>query len=152
MAERIVALRYEDLPAAAIEWGTIAMLDTVGVTLAGSVETAPRVVEEILEAGSGPSLIFGSRRRAGCLDAALINGTAAHALDFDNATNTMFGHASATMIPALLAAGEAYGGTGRDVLVAHAVDSRPGHGSGAGLTCTITKRVGTRPRRSAYSR
>jgi 2-methylcitrate dehydratase PrpD len=133
LAERIVALRYEDLPAAAIEWGTIAMLDTVGVTLAGSVETAPRVVEEILEAGSGPSLIFGSRRRAGCLDAALINGTAAHALDFDNATNTMFGHASATMIPALLAAGEAYGGTGRDVLVAHAVGFETGARLGRGL-------------------
>ena len=38
----------------------------------------------------------------------LINGTAAHALDYDNATNTMFGHASATMIPALLAAAEAW--------------------------------------------
>src|SRR5258706_12175127 len=122
LAERIVALRYEDLPAAAIEWGKIAMLDTVGVTLAGAVETAPRIVAEALElnASSGPSLIFGSRRRARCLDAALVNGTAAHALDFDNATNTMFGHASATMIPALLAAGEAYGGTGRDVLAAHA--------------------------------
>src|SRR5258705_4444986 len=119
LAERIVALRYENLPAAAIEWGRIAMLDTVGVTLAGAVEAAPRIVEDVLEiqAGSGPSLIFGSRRRAACLDAALINGTAAHALDFDNATNTMFGHVSATMIPALLAAGEAYGGTRRALLI-----------------------------------
>jgi 2-methylcitrate dehydratase PrpD len=50
-----------------------------------------------------------------------VNGTAAHALDFDNATNTMFGHVSATVIPALLAAAEAYGGSGRDVLLAHVV-------------------------------
>lgn len=34
-----------------------------------------------------------------------MNGTAAHVLDFDNATNTMLGHASATMVPALIAAG-----------------------------------------------
>ena len=64
-------------------------------------------------------MVIGTDARANALDAALINGTAAHALDYDNATNTMFGHASATMMPALLAAAEAYWGCGRDVLVAH---------------------------------
>ncbi len=135
LAERIAALRYEDLPAAAIEWGKVAVLDTIGVTLAGAVEDAPRIVEDILDlhAGSGPSLVFGTRRRAGCLDAALINGTAAHALDFDNATNTMFGHASATMLPALIAAAEAHGGSGREVLVAHAAGFETGARLGRGL-------------------
>ena len=49
LAERIAALRYEDLPAAAIEWGRVAVLDTTGVTLAGSVEEAPRILEDVLE-------------------------------------------------------------------------------------------------------
>jgi 2-methylcitrate dehydratase PrpD len=135
LAERITALRYEDLPPEAIYWCKVAVLDTVGVTLAGSAEPAPRMVEEVLalHASSGPSLIFGSSRRAACLDAALINGTAAHALDFDNATNTMFGHASATMIPALIAAGEAFGASGRDLLLAHAAGFETGARLGRGL-------------------
>src|SRR5512140_2039118 len=118
LAERINALRYEDLPPQAIYWCKVAVLDTVGVTLAGSAEPAPKMVEEVLalQANSGPSLIFGGNRRVGCLDAALINGTAAHALDFDNATNTMFGHASATRVPALIGAGEAGGSSGRGLL------------------------------------
>lgn len=105
----IAALGYEDLPPEAVYWSRVAVLDTVGVTLAGAVEEAPRMVEDVLElqASAGPSLIFGKNRRVACLDAALVNGTAAHALDFDNTSNTLAGHMSATMIPALIAAGEA---------------------------------------------
>lgn len=121
LAERITALRFEDLPPEAVYWSRVALLDTIGVTLAGSVEAPPRIVEDVLElkAGDGPSLIFGTKRRATCLDAALVNGTAAHVLDFDNTSNTMFGHVSAAMIPALIAAGEAFGSNGRDLLLAH---------------------------------
>src|SRR5688572_83635 len=108
LARHIVTMREEDLPAPALAWSKVGLLDTIAVTLAGAREDAPRIVEEILGSGSstGTSLVFGTSRRIGCLDAALVNGTAAHALDYDNATNTMFGHASATMFPALLAAGE----------------------------------------------
>lgn len=122
LAERITTLRYEDLPPEAVYWSRVAVLDTIGVTLAGAVEPPPRIVEDVLElqASHGPSLIFGTNRRATCLDAALVNGTAAHVLDFDNTSNTMFGHLSAAMIPALIAAGEAYDANGRDLLLAHA--------------------------------
>ena len=108
-AKRIVAMRVDDMPAEALAWSKVGLLDTVGVTLAGAREDATRIVEEVLASPSdGASLVFGGNRRVGPLDAALINGTAAHALDYDNATNTMFGHASATMMPALIAAGEAF--------------------------------------------
>ncbi|HSQ02573.1 MAG TPA: MmgE/PrpD family protein, partial [Burkholderiales bacterium] len=121
LAERIIALRYEDLPEAAIYWNKVAMLDTIGVMLAGTREEAPRLVDEVLGLpDTGPSLIFGTPRRARALDAALVNGTAAHALDFDNTVSTMGGHVSATMVPALLALGEACETAGRDLLVAHA--------------------------------
>lgn len=134
LAERISALRYEDLPPEAIYWSRIALLDTVGVTLAGAVEQAPHILEDVLELqGGSSSLIFGGTRRVSCLDAALVNGTAAHMLDFDNATNTMFGHASATMIPALLAAAEAHGGSGRDLLAAHVAGFETGARLGHGL-------------------
>ena len=135
LAERIAALRYEDLPPEAVYWSRVAVLDTVGVTLAGAVEEAPGIVEDVLElqASAGPSLIFGKNRRVACLDAALVNGTAAHALDFDNTSNTLAGHMSATMIPALIAAGEAFGASGRDVLLAHAAGFETGARLGRGL-------------------
>lgn len=122
LAERIVAMRYEDLPPEAIHWGKIAVLDTVGVALAGASEDAPKLVAETLELrpGGGPALIFGSRRRTGALDAALINGVAAHALDFDNTAKNLGGHVSAVVVPAIVAAGEAHGASGRDLILAHA--------------------------------
>ena len=134
-AERVTALHYEDLPPEAVYWSKVAVLDTVGVTLAGAVEAAPKILSEILglHAGAGPSLVLGTNLRASPLDAALVNGTASHALDFDNTSNTMAGHMSASMIPALLAAGEAFGASGSDILLAHTVGFEVGARLGHGL-------------------
>ena len=134
LARHIVAMRTDNMPAEALAWSKVGLLDTVGVTLAGAREDAPRIVEEVLASpAAGPSLVFGSNRRIGPLDAALVNGTAAHVLDYDNATNTMFGHASATMMPALIAAGEAFGGSGRELLAAHVAGFEVGARLGRGL-------------------
>jgi 2-methylcitrate dehydratase PrpD len=122
LAQRITTMRYEDLPPEAVHWCKVAVLDTVGVALAGSVEQAPRMVEEVmgLRPDNGPCLIIGTHRRAAPLDAALVNGTSAHALDFDNTAKSLGGHASAVIVPALIAAGEDCGAGGRDLIVAHA--------------------------------
>ena len=135
LAARITATRYEDLTPEAVYWSKVAVLDTLGVTLAGATEDAPRILYDALELGQthGPSLMLGSARRLGCLDAALVNGVSSHTLDFDNTSNTMAGHASAIMIPALIAAGEAYGASGKDVLLAHAVGFETGARFGHGL-------------------
>lgn len=128
LAERITALRYEELSADAVHWNRIAVLDTVGVTLAGAVEEAPRIIDDVLELqpDSGPSLVFGTSRRVAALDAALINGVSAHVLDFDNTARNLGGHVSATMVPALIAAAEACGAGGRDLLLAHAAGFEAG--------------------------
>ena len=68
---------------------------------------------------AGECLIFGSDRRAAPLDAALINGTAAHALDFDDVSNSLGGHPSAPILPALFALGETLDCTGRDFIAAY---------------------------------
>ena len=122
LARRVTGMSYESLPPEVVHWCKVAVLDTVGVTLAGSVEEAPRMVEDVLglQSGDGPCLVFGSNRRVRPLDAALVNGTAAHALDFDNTAKNLGGHVSAVMVPALIAAGEAFGAGGREVLLAHA--------------------------------
>ncbi|HYM71816.1 MAG TPA: MmgE/PrpD family protein [Stellaceae bacterium] len=121
IAEKIVAIRYEALPHEAVEWAKAAILDTVGVTLAGAGEECARIVERTLAAGGaqGDCLIFGSDRRTGPLDAALINGTAAHALDFDDVSNSLGGHPSAPILPALFAPAETHDCDGRAFVAAY---------------------------------
>jgi len=58
LARRSAALRFEDLPADAVHWAKVGILDTIGVTLAGSGEPAARIV------GSMPLLrMRGAHRR-----------------------------------------------------------------------------------------
>jgi 2-methylcitrate dehydratase PrpD len=110
IAERIGAIRYDGLPEDAVHWARVAILDTVGVTLAGAGEPCAQIVERVLTSGpgtgAGECLIFGSDRRTAPLDAALVNGTAAHALDFDDVANSLGGHPSAPILPALFALAE----------------------------------------------
>src|SRR4051794_17539390 len=123
IAERIGDISYSDLPREAVHWAKAAILDTVGVTLAGAAEPCTQILARVLSAGAdrseGECLIFGTDRRAAPLDAALINGTAAHALDFDDVSNSMGGHPSAPIVPALFASGEILDCTGRDFIAAY---------------------------------
>ena len=119
IAERLAAITYGDLPAEAVQWAKAAVLDTVGVTLAGAREECAQIVGRVLASGGGECLIFGTDRRAAPLDAALINGTAAHALDFDDVSNSLGGHPSAPILPALFALGEVLDCTGRDLISAY---------------------------------
>jgi 2-methylcitrate dehydratase PrpD len=120
LAKRINALRYDGLPADAVHWAKIGILDTVGVTLAGAREDCARIVDGIAARGAtGPSLIFGGSRRTAPLEAALVNGTASHALDFDDMTNNLGGHPSAPILPALFALADETGASGRDFMAAY---------------------------------
>ena len=85
-----------------------AILDCLGVMLAGSVEPAARIVTEVARAEGGSPLatVVGTSLRTGAVWAALANGTAAHALDFDDTNFAMMGHPSAPVLAAALAAGE----------------------------------------------
>jgi 2-methylcitrate dehydratase PrpD len=119
LARRINALSYQDLPPPAVHWAKVGILDTVGVTLAGSSDPGTRILEQVLVAAPGPALVFGSARRVNALDAALINGTASHALDFDDCNNTLGGHPSAPILSALFALAEQTGASGRDFIAAY---------------------------------
>jgi 2-methylcitrate dehydratase PrpD len=118
LAKRITALSYEALPAEAVYWAKVGILDTVGVTLAGSGDPSATIVAGVLSSG-GQSLLLGTRKRVGALDAALVNGTASHALDFDDCNNTLGGHPSAPILPALFALADETGATGRDFIAAY---------------------------------
>lgn len=120
LAKRINALSFNALPAEAAHWAKVGILDTVGVTLAGAREDCTRIVDGIAARGAtGPSLIFGGNRRTAPLEAALVNGTASHALDFDDMTNNLGGHPSAPILPALFALADETGASGRDFIAAY---------------------------------
>lgn len=119
LGARVAALRVDDLPDEAIHWARVGILDTVGVTLAGSRAEAPRRVACSLDLATGPALIFGETRRVGALDAAYINGTASHVLDFDDCSNTLGGHPSAPVLSALFPLADTLGSAGRDFILAY---------------------------------
>src|SRR5688572_9661463 len=120
LATRINALSCDSLPAEAVHAAKVGILDLVGVTLAGAREDTTRIPAQVLLRGAngGASLVFGGNSRASALDAALVNGTAAHALDFDDMTNNLGGHPSAPILPALIALADETGATGRDFIAA----------------------------------
>ena len=121
IAERVHDVSYKDLSSAAIHWAKLGILDTVAVTLAGVPE--PCVAKIIGMPGvadaPGPCLILGSSRRTSALDAVLVNGTASHALDFDDVNANIGGHPSVMLVPVILALGEARDLGGRDMIAAY---------------------------------
>lgn len=118
LADAARGITFESLPAEALGTAREAILDTVGVTLAGAGEDCTAIVRDVVGGGSGASLFGGGTARP--LDAALVNGTAAHALDFDDCSNTMGGHPSAPVVPALWALAEVEDADGRRFLAAYA--------------------------------
>ncbi len=121
LAKRIVAMRYEDLPAEAVRWAKISFIDTIGCAFAGIDEQCSQIARRVLTAGrnGGDSLVWGTTLRTAALDAAAINGTTSHALDYDDCNNALAGHPSAVLLPAALALGEQLGASGRDVVLAY---------------------------------
>lgn len=121
LADRASAITLRTMPADAGRVAARAFADTIGTGLAGCKAEFLDGVERALEiaADTGPATKIGRRGRCSPLQAALINGTAAHALDFDDCSITMGGHPSAPVVPALLALAQERGASGRAVLSAY---------------------------------
>jgi 2-methylcitrate dehydratase PrpD len=118
LAEFVATTPSSRITAEAREQARRAFLDTLGVMLAGSREQASIIVAEMVreQGGSTEASLFGHRFRAPAGDAALVNGTSAHALDFDDISVSMTGHPSVPLVPAVLALGEKLSAGGRDVI------------------------------------
>lgn len=122
VSERLAgfAAETEGVPEEAIAQARRAVLDTLGVALAGSREESARAVADWVreQHGRGEATVLGQGFRAPAPDAALVNGTAGHALDYDDVSLPMRGHPSVPLLPAVLAVGEKLGSSGRDLLTA----------------------------------
>ena len=98
-----------------------AVLDTIGVTLAGVTEPASRIVRTTLAPAEHGCVVWGTGQRSTAPDAALANGTAAHALDYDDMCFVSLAHPSAPLVPAVVATAEVARASGRAVLDAYVV-------------------------------
>jgi 2-methylcitrate dehydratase PrpD len=122
LALRIYGFGPAQLTAKARQRALIGIIDTVAVTLAGArtpcVDTLRRVPG--VAEGPGPCTLIGLDGTASMLDAALVNGTAAHALDYDDFSSVFGGHQSVPLVPALFALAEAERLGGKAVVLAYA--------------------------------
>jgi 2-methylcitrate dehydratase PrpD len=104
------------------ETARMAFFDTIACMVAGAGDEAPAALRRgIAGWGDGQATILGSRRKAPAPWAALANGTAAHALDYDDGIHIGPAHVSAVLVPALLALAEEKGAAGRSLIDAYIV-------------------------------
>ena len=126
LCETVARLSYEDLPPAVVRVLKALVTDELGV-IAGAAR-APGIPElnrrltRWERDGSATALI--GKRRMSPPSAALANGAAGHALDFDDQHDPARVHTNCVTLPALLATAEDRGGVrGTDFLLAYAVSA-----------------------------
>ena len=121
IADYAVSYDFSNAPAAVVEAARVAFIDTLGVMLAGSHEEVAHIAAEMARDEQSAPLagVVGRDFRASPQLAALANGVAAHAMDYDFSYAS--GQAVSAVIPALLPLAEARGSSPRDVLAAFVV-------------------------------
>lgn len=113
---------FHEFPDEAARIVKAGFIDTVATMIAGRNEPVVRIVRQFVAARNSAArearIVLGPDMAASA-DAALINATASHALDYDDVA--MCGHPSAVLVPAVLAEGEYLDASGADVLRAYLV-------------------------------
>ncbi|MFQ5625650.1 MAG: MmgE/PrpD family protein [Methyloligellaceae bacterium] len=118
-ARWIANLQGKDIPQAAYDRAKHALLDWLGCAIAGQGEPLTGILREEFAGGNDNACtLIASGRRASLHHAALINGAASHALDYDDVNRRLHGHPTVCIAPATLALGETLSSNGRDVLTA----------------------------------
>lgn len=134
LAKFVVETTYEDIPQKAIDIAKEISLDCLGTTLAGSSDKAGQIITNLTKdmGGTPESTIIGGGFKSSLPQAALANGTMAHALDYDDMGLSM-GHPSVPVLPVVLGLGEKLGLSGKEILTAHItgfeIQGKIGYGS-----------------------
>lgn len=126
-------LSLAELDDAVIRAAKAAVLDTWGVSLAGS--RFNRVLQSASLASAGTSsgaVVLGAGLAGRPQEAAFLNGISAHVLDFDDTCFAGILHGSAVILPAVLAAAELAGADGRKLLEGFVAGSEVAYALGAG--------------------
>ena len=127
LAEQVVGFEPSSLPSDVLERTRHCLLDFIGCAIAGArEESAGIVLADALEHGRGNCSVIGRAVRLTPLQAALVNGTSGHALDFDDCVLVLPGHLSVAILPALLAAAEQRNSSGTELIVSFVVGFETG--------------------------
>ena len=104
----IVETGFDDLPERAVERAKHHILDSLGVMLAGSQHPLSRKVMRYAASlgGEPQATVIGSGCKTSASQAAFVNATMGHVLDFDDDSDTMVSHPTVTILPAVMALGE----------------------------------------------
>ncbi|MEQ1773995.1 MAG: MmgE/PrpD family protein, partial [Burkholderiales bacterium] len=150
LAEWALSRETARMPADVCEAARRCVLDWMAVALAGASDPLIRIlIDAAMEEGGHPHCtLIAQRERVAPLQAALINGTTSHVLDYDDVNLSMNGHPTAAVLPAVLALAEKRGASGTEILAAFVAGYEtaarvgllvaPGHyARGYHATCTI---------------
>jgi 2-methylcitrate dehydratase PrpD len=109
------AFELNQAPASVAINAKLAILDCLGVAVLASTQEIGERLRRFARAhtGSGQCTVWGMEIQSNARDAALLNGTLAHGLDYDDRN-----HATTYTLDASLAAGESTGASGPEVLAA----------------------------------
>lgn len=120
LAQRVVDTRTERIPEAARVVARQALLDFIGVAVAGAREPLAEILAAEIDAEGGhpQAQLIGLPSRASVRQAALFNGSAGHAHDYDDVHTAMTGHPTAPVAPAILALAEHLDRSGADLIAA----------------------------------
>ena len=113
----VSSIRLEAIPSAALRVVHTGFVDCVGTLIAGSIEEPPRLLHKALAPPPGDATLYLVGPRVSAPEAAWINGTAAHALDYDDVS--LRGHPSTVLVPAILAEAEGLGSSGAEMATAY---------------------------------
>jgi 2-methylcitrate dehydratase PrpD len=150
LAKQAIALRLEDIPAPIRTWARQCVLDYIGCGIAGASDELVTILLAEMQEQGGPEVasVLGHAARLPATAAAIVNGAASHALDFDDVNLAMPGHSSVAILPALLALAEQRGSSGAEVLTAFVAGYElqcrigrtiaPGHYDALGFHATAT--------------
>jgi len=135
IAEFIVNANLFNIPLEAREIGKRAILDCLGVALAGSRDPMAKIMTDFIKdtGGRPQASVWGKKFKTSPSLAALANGTFGHALDYDDINRSMRGHPTVPVLPAALAVGEASQASGKEVLVAFLIGFEVEAKLGAGI-------------------
>ena len=132
--ERFGRLDAADLPPEIATVARQCILDWFACAVAGSAEPLSRILREELVTAEGEASIVGTGQRSGARTAALVNGAASHALDYDDTHLVLGGHSTVPVFPAALALAEELDRSGADLLAAFVagveIETRLGAGIG----------------------
>ena len=125
LGQFVADLSPNRVPEEAARIARLGFVDCIGTMIAGRREDCVRIMKEVLAPADGPATLTFGPQKSTAPEAAWINGTAAHALDYDDVG--LRGHPSTVLVPAILAEAETLDSTGADMIVAYVAAN---HGQG----------------------